>query len=418
MRSFKHRLHVILALISSAPCMLYSYQQALIVQPVVDLVGFSFCKEYNLKNSISHYQNIPLCAKSGRYGCPRLLQLLYNEQVTIIETHEDEVRIEISHLFFQKDTDDTQHIGYWTHKKNVVPLAALKKKNIDLSTIPQPISFIGTKRQEQDLVTLMHPFLDPVTGRTYSAGTRFVRAHNTWLNKNHVPVYVLHPKTIEVVVIGLPKKDVIAHTPKKPHEQQELFVSILKEWAHLHTGFIPYTWGGCSFTGECQDTSFTLNTRKIPYGLSEYYTWPEYAGQPYAGFDCAGLIARAAQLAGMPYFYKNTTTLARNLQPIKQGEVVEAGDLIWFSGHVLIVADTTCHTAIEARGYDHGYGKIQEIALNKLFDGITTYEQLTTTYLANKPLKRLNAQGTIVQTIPTFKILKMSSLWTHYPYLL
>ncbi|MGE0010273.1 MAG: hypothetical protein AB7F19_07120 [Candidatus Babeliales bacterium] len=401
-----------LMLICCSDHSLFSYQQAVIVQPVVDLIGFSFCKEYNIKNSINHYQSIPLCAKSGHYGCARLLQLLYNEQVTIVEAYEDEVRIEISHLFFQTPRDNTQHIGYWTHKRNIMPLAALKNKGIDISTIPKPLSFIGQSKQNQDIISLKHPYFDPITQRTYSAGTRFVQAPTTRVHKNQIAVYALQPKTMNVVIIGIPQKDIIANPPKTPREQQELFISILREWAQLHNGFIPYAWGGCSFAGECSDTTFNLATRKIPSGISEYYEWPNYLGQPFAGFDCAGLIARAAQLAGMPYYFKNTTTLARNLQPLKQGEIIEPGDLIWFSGHVLIVSDTTYQTAIEARGYDHGFGKIQEISLSKLFEGISTYDQLATALFKNMPLKRLNAQEKMVQTIPNFKILKMSSLWS------
>lgn len=393
---------------------LCAYQQALIVQPVVDLIGFSFCKEYNLRNSTVHYQDIPICAKSGRNGCARLHQLLYNEQVTIVEAFEDEVRIEISHLFFQTAKDDTQHIGYWTHKRNVMPLSVLQKKDIDLNTIPKPISFIGRTKTNQDIVTLLNPFHDPITNRTYSAGTRFVRAHNTWMNHNHIAVYALLPRTLNQVVIGLPKKDTLTHIPTTPHEQLQLFVSVLREWSHLNNGFIPYAWGGCSFTGVCPDTTFNIKTRTVPGGTSEYYQWPHYASAPCAGFDCAGIIARASQIAGMPYYFKNTTTLARNIQPLKKGEVIEPGDLIWFSGHVIVIADTVHHTAIEARGYDHGFGKIQEISLKKLFDGIETTEQLTDAFFANKPLKRLNAQCVVAQTIPSFKILKMATIWPDY----
>ncbi len=412
-----------LLVIATIGTTLSAYQQAIIIQPVVDLIGFSFCKEYNLTDSLAYYQEIPICAKSGRYGCPRLQQLLYNEQVTIIEAYEDEVRIEVSHLFFQTTKDDTQHIGYWTHKRNVMPLAMLKKKNVDLETIPKPISFIGNNKIDQDVAKLLEPYHDPITNRIYSAGTRFVRAHNTWSYKNDMPIYALQPRTLKPVVIYLPKKSVLINAPTTPTEQQELFVSILKDWAHQHKGFIPYAWGGCSFTGTVTDATFTIKTRQLPDGVSDYYQWPHtqvksFSGfetprtiEPITGLDCTGLIARAAQLAGMPYYFKNTTTLARNMRTLKPGGAIEPGDLIWFSGHVLVVADTKHHTAIEARGYDHGFGKIQELSLKKLFDGIQTYQQLADAFFASKPLKRLNAQGVVAQTVPSFKILKMASIW-------
>lgn len=411
-----HHLYIIGTLcISLMASTTNTYEQGLIVKPMIDLIGLSFCKEYSLKESNAHYKDIPLCAKSGKNGCARLHQLVYNEQVTILEAYEDEVRVEISQLFFQTAQDDTQHIGYWTHKSNVLPFDVLHKKGLDLSLIPQPISFVSHSKTTQDIVTLVEPTYDPITNKTYSAGTRFVRAATASIGKHYVAVHALMPRTLEQVIIGLPKKNVLTEQPNSPAEQQKLFIAILKKWAHTQNGWIPYTWGGCSYTGICTSQEFEIKTRKTPDGVSEYYAWPQVV-PPFSGFDCAGIIARATQIAGMPYFYKNTTTLARNMQPLVDGQHIEAGDLIWFSGHVMVVSDVHKNLVIEARGYDHGYGKIQEIKLGKVFEGICTYPQLVQAFLHKTPLKRRNSSGASVQTIPVFKILKMSSIWPDYKY--
>ena len=61
--------------------------------------------------------------------------------------------------------------------------------------------------------------------------------------------------------------------------------------------------------------------------------------KPLAGFDCSGMILCAAQIAGLPYFFKNTDTLLGNLKPLRPTEELEAGDLVFYSGHVLVVSD-------------------------------------------------------------------------------
>lgn len=407
----KQRIDLITFLLITSGALHAARVPALTIAPVADLIGFSFNKKHGASNSTRHYQAVPFCKKSPN-SCPRLHQLLYNEQVDIVQTEGDEVRIELHNVFFQTRESDKKHTSYWTHKRNIMPLEALQKRGVDLATLPKPVSFTApSTKQEQNIVTLLVPYADPATKRTYSAGTRFVRAEQHNKDTSTIAVHALQPRTLKPILITLPEASTLAQQPATPKEQQKLFVAILKQWAHQNKGFIPYVWGGCSFTGLCANNNFKTHKRKTTNGTIEYYQYPSCHARPCGGFDCTGIIARATQLAGMPYYFKNTTTLAQNLRTLQKKESIEDGDVIWFSGHVLVVADTKKHTAVEARGYDHGFGKIQELPLSELFEEIETYKQLAAALFAKKPLKRLTNKGKVAQSISHFKILKMKSLW-------
>jgi hypothetical protein len=133
--------------------------------------------------------------------------------------------------------------------------------------------------------------------------------------------------------------------------------------------------------------------------------------KPQPGLDCAGLIARAAHLAGIPYFYKNSLTIAKHLAPLNKKETISEGDIIWLPGHVMVVSSLKDNLLVEARHYSHGYGKVHEIPLSHQFKNINSYEQLAAHFFNKKPLQRLDKSGKVVQVLPDFKILKLASVW-------
>ena len=221
-------------------------------------------------------------------------------------------------------------------------------------------------------------------------------------------------KTMHAKQITIPRTHAIINTDELDNQQKiNLYVDILKMWATRPDGFIPYVLGGNSMTHACTQTEFAIRETTAANGTAlKLYEWPNYTtNKPKTGFDCSGLIARAAQIAGMPYFYKNTVTIANYLKALKPTEHLSNGDIIWFAGHVMVVSDIKNNKTIEARGYDHGFGKVQEIELEKVFKGITTYAQLVAAYRNKKPLERLNKEGIAVQVIPTFSLLKIDSIW-------
>ena len=77
----------------------------------------------------------------------------------------------------------------------------------------------------------------------------------------------------------------------------------------------------------------------------------------------------------------------------------------------MVISNLKTNTLIEARHYDHGYGKVHEIELGNVFNGINTYQDLLTAYRNKKSLHRKDIHGTLKQTYPLFKILRLSSVW-------
>ena len=145
-------------------------------------------------------------------------------------------------------------------------------------------------------------------------------------------------------------------------------------------------------------------------GGNTFWSRPDYDTTIKNGFDCSNLILRAAQISQIPYFFKNTTTLKKNLKTISPNEKLEAGDLIWVPGHVIVVADLDKNTIIESRSYSHGYGKIQEIPLNEEFKNINTFEDLLKHFFDNKKIKRIDKNKKTIADLKNYKILKLRSI--------
>jgi cell wall-associated NlpC family hydrolase len=332
------------------------------------------------------------------------MQLLFNECIDIIKEHEDKVFIAITHAFHIPVHQPHQRIThYWTEKKNIQLLETLPQQA--LTTLPPEINFANKQENTSIVFTLTRPWYDSKTKQTYSAGTRFVM-YGQSKNKYHIMFWDF--QNSRLIKSHIPIHYGILQTQTDPKKRQQQFVQIARSWADQSYGIIPYVLGGCSFTQKIQ--SYNPNIIKN----EPHYTYVEDASlsqQPINGFDCAGLVLRAAQCCGMPYFYKNTTTLAHFLQPLKAGEIIEEGDLIWIPGHVMIVSDLKKNLLIESRSFYHGYGKVQEIPLSEEFKEMHTYNDLKHAFLNQKQLHRLNVRGEIIQTITNFKILKLASIW-------
>lgn len=366
--------------------------------PVADLIG--------QPADDKTYGALPLFTKPVT-ACPRIHQLVFNEVVTIEEEIGPQVRISLHSVFYEQTPHGTPQTSYWSLKKNFITFDQLLSKEISLSTIPHPINF-RTKKMDcsgQDTVSLLFPHYDSNSHTLFSAGTRFVIAQHESLSKSY-SVFVIDPHTITIKLIHLPaNKCIRVNYAESMHEKRSLFVNVLRTWAHPEHGFIPYVWGGCSFTHLHHDTHFAQH--KENDGVIKFKPIHRH-NKPCTGFDCAGMIVRAAQLCTIPFFYKNTATMANHLPEIKQDMKIEEGDIIWFSGHVMIVSDLKKNKIIEARAYSQGYGKIHELPLNTVFKEIDTFEQLRKLAHENKKISRLQKDGTIAHTITNLKLFKLT----------
>lgn len=374
-------------------------EKGVILVPVADLIG-----EPLSAHPINLYDHLPLCSQklNTKNSCPRLHQSLYNEIVIILKEKGDELLIAIPQLFYITDDKEKKNT-YWTQKKNVIPLSTLEKKKIDITKIPSPLSYEHPLQKKCNIATLIKPWLDKKTKLLFSAGTRFIIDQTTKTPPTHVAVFIIDPKKLLLRTITIDKNACIIDYPKNHHEQRKEFIHILKQWAHQPHCFIPYVWGGSSFTS-CSHAT-TIETEAIVDNM--YFTLTDYQQSPKTGFDCAGLVSRAAQIVGIPYFYKNTKTLAQFLKPLSHYESLQEGDLIWFPGHVMIISDIKNNLLIEARSYHHGYGKIHEISLDKVFKNIKNYVDLINALRSKKSIERIDVDGIIKEKISFFKILSL-----------
>ena len=120
----------------------YSHaQKAVIIVPVADLVGQPMKSFYKNKKPTSSYAELPWAASGADHFlvCPRLHQALFNEVVELCEEFGQEARIRLSNIYYTTMKNTTPQRDYWVLRKHVMTFDELKKHNVDLSTIPQPI---------------------------------------------------------------------------------------------------------------------------------------------------------------------------------------------------------------------------------------------------------------------------------------
>jgi hypothetical protein len=365
----------------------------LVITPVADLIGQPIHK------TDCTYENLPVAGSDQR--CPRLHQILFNETVEIIEQTDEEYRIRISSVFYITPKNNSRQNSYWTNKKNIMPLTKITNKQID-QFIPTPIDFRYSEKNSHQTIVLIKPWSGSMLNMTFSAGTRFVavKPHS----RTHFNISVLHPEKNRIITGKIPQSYAILEDNRSPEEARSIFNKLLKTWAHTK-GFIPYVWGGCSF---CYTHSQTSDFYTNEDENKKMYRIAGDTHIPKSGFDCAGLIARAAQIAGMPYYYKNTATLATYLKPVKTYNDLKEGDLIWIPGHVMAVGNIKKGTIIEAAHYSKGYGKIHEIPLHKIFRNIHTFRCLFHAMQQKKTFERIDKNERLVQEIRNLKILSIS----------
>lgn len=378
---------------------------AVTIVPVADLLGDAAQHIAPKKYVFDAYNQLPLTSQHSSH-CSRIHQILFNEIVTVLEEKNDEVRIAIPNLFFQSAQDTKKNSTFWALKKNFISLDTLKKSGIKQQMFPDPIQYDSTKNNvvSPATVVLIAPYYDPEENRTFSVGTRFVMKKN---NPTTVEVNVLNTPATKIITMHIPKKNIlIENSNLLPEERIKIFLTLIKSWSQPKQGFIPYVWGGCSYTQPCLQEQFT----KIP--TLNCYARNDYCQNTIkTGFDCTGLIARAAQAAGMPYFFKNSTTILNNLRELTSQDTLHNGDIIWFQGHVMIISDVKKNLVIEARSYDHGWGKIHEAPIHAIFKNVSSLKNLLELCTQHGILERINRDGKVAQEITLCKILSLRSIW-------
>jgi len=372
-------------------------QTGMICVPVADLVGQPMHEFYGHGVTKKRYQFLPISGIGTKpwQACPRLHQALLHEMVDIMQERNDEVYIKVNTVFYiTKDSSKHTQL-FWTLKSNVVPYKTIKNMPPD----------------DAPSTTIVKPIYIPELNITLSAGTRCIMASQIE-QQDRVCVYVFNAKKNRFNVVTIPMDVCMREVPSDQRARINLFVKTIRTWAHEKSGIIPYVWGGCSFIALYPDSEYTIETGAIRHGSTEkVYAYPAVKQTIKTGLDCSGLISRAAQVCNIPYYCKNSTTAAHILTALKKDEPLHPGDLLWFPGHLIVIADLDKHTLVEARSYDHGYGKVHEIPLAEQFEGINTYADLVYAYYNQISLKRRNKVGNIVKIIPHYAIYSLASIF-------
>ncbi|MDR3646882.1 MAG: hypothetical protein P4L22_05080 [Candidatus Babeliales bacterium] len=374
--------------------------KAVCIVPVADLIGFSY--KALTPNTQDQYRKIALSGYKGNLNCVRDHQLLFNETIEILEEHDEEVKINIFNAFVQ-DYATT----YWALKENFINAELL-----DHTKIPTQIDFRNTNFAQPytNLVTLILPFKDSKTDKTYSAGTRFI-----YKSKDNTS-YIIYTYNTELkdFTESIVSKDICLESQEvDKSEKIKKFVKLLKLWTNLEDNqIVPFAWGGCSLIDKVKNNEFVLtdgtNLNNEPI---QHWTREELTRKPYSGFDASGLILRAAQICEIPYFYKNTVTASKFLKSLTPEDTLQLGDIIWFAGYLAAISDIKNNLVIGGRGYQHGYGKIIEQPLNHLFKDVNNFSQLLEAYYNQTPLENIDKNGQDNRTVKEFKILKLESCW-------
>ena len=395
-------LSVVLIIISTyADQILY---RAVCKVPVADMVHEPICS-YGVYDDVQKaYENLPLAwarTDADRPSCPRVDQLLFQEVVDVIDQKGDEVLVVVP---YKKPGI------FWTLKSNLVPLEQVNIKNtIDL-LLPPSISYQENNITfaNENVITLKHPYYCQELKMLLSVGTRFLLYQE---EEHEYRVTTLNPCICFAQNISIPQQVAVKGYDPDPLKRQALFVEIVREWTRS-PGIIPYVWGGSSYQTKIEDEAFQeISIKTIAGNFVAFWHRKNVDTNPINGFDCSGLIARAAHIASLPLYFKNTTTLECELREIENNEPIENGDIIWFKGHVVIISDVEKNLAIEARGYSSGWGQLHEIELPYLFENITTYADLRKAIITNAQIILLTKDGKPGPKPARVKILKMRSCY-------
>jgi hypothetical protein len=388
--------------------------KAVVHVPIADLLGQSIL-DFKLGISVREsYARLPLSSADKASVCLRIHQALFNEIVTVVEETSEEVCIVLPHVFYTTPSDKQEKNSFWTLKRNITPLAVLEEQHLNSACLPEEIDFKKGNMipSNQGVITLWLPFKSSVTGKQYSVGTRFAQAHYKRITDAAYAVYEYDAEAQQFHMLKIPKKYCFqTGAPYTHQERQEAFVSLVKAWVRLGS-VVPFVWGGCSFRESCFSDNYHIEHVRDAQGhVSSFWVRSEMRNVIQSGFDISGLVYRAAQICGIPYYYKNTTTAARYLAEKRTFGSLQEGDLVWVPYGLYIISNLKENKVIAACGYDPGYGRVVELPLGDVFNNIETFNELVRAINKEETFDLLKADGSVSRTVPDCKILSLSSVW-------
>ena len=398
MRTFLSKLMFVVMLqavwgVAATECL--AARKAVVVVPVVDLLAYSLGEGCKTAAEVKDkYSKVRPSWDKSKDECCRVHQLLFNEVVDVVGEEGFELKVALKNAYYEP-SNDCHYL--WALKEHFVYL-----DEVDLEGIPAPINYSKGEQLHTDaVVTLKMPLFDVVTNRYYSVGTRFCCLG---IKQGHAKVVLRNGKTSNLVRIYIPLQYCFVDSAKMSHTDRiNSFVSVLHSWVldkKHSTDAVPYVWGGISFCFK-QKIANCKNINRKKDRKEDCYT----------GFDASGYILRVAQICGLPYFFKNSTTAAANLRPLRADEKPGNGDIIAVKDFIAVINDAYHNKIVRAAGIGSGYGCVVENNLNEVFLGIKTYQELKARTEAGEPITCIGKKGEVRAVLNGLKIYAIRSLW-------
>ncbi|MBN2267589.1 MAG: hypothetical protein JW725_04625 [Candidatus Babeliaceae bacterium] len=388
---------------------------SVVLKPVVDVF-------YRPLDPVWLEHQIPLSCLNS-FDCPRSTQLLYNQVVFVEyeindpETDQPWCWIAMPDRFTTIDeksayynwSDQSWNIYFnhrWARSEDLTPVSEISENGV----IPAPLSFADKASFENpNVITLVYPWSCHYLGLTFSAGTRFVRAP---LHDTYHSYAVLTPESATILMV--PRS--IAHVPAlfSRQERIELFTQLLRSWAHLPEGSIPFVWGGRSFIGAVinQDIWLEKIRGEIKGEIKNIGCWhhSDESWDVHTGIDAHG-ISLLAQICGIPVCACCSEGIPNNLRPLIPGELIENGDYIRIiGGGLFAVTDVTNGMVVGACGYQPGYGTFFEFQISERFVDAYSMDDLLALHVDQLPVTLKTKDGRFKE-FERLIIYKISSAW-------
>lgn len=345
------------------------------------------------------YEDLAFSPETGPYSCPRVHQALFNEVGIMREEKGEEVRIEFPHLCYV-GADKEMHSDFWLQRDCVHAVNDMTQEM--RKALPEPV----LTKSPTATVALILPWEDEESKIVYSAGTRFV--HNPPADTaEHFSIFLLNYEKNVVQEVAIPRAIALPEEPRSLDSSKKLLIEILRLWIAHGKGVIPYVWGGCSYCTRFPDKEFFL--QEVKRGAEELSSWQRPGTRGVrTGFDCSGLVLRVAQLVGLTYVSKNTTTIGIMGTDVPDNEPLQQGDLMLVRGHVMVVSDIEKGQFIDAASYSSGYGCLRECSLGDAFAEVDTYEDMRRCVRSGLGLIRKARDGNGAGTLPWVRIIRLA----------
>lgn len=390
------KLVLVLALIVMVPvCCAY---QAFVVVPVSNVTGapLSALSEEELAHK---YQTMGCSWNTVKDEIPRIHQVLFNQRVEVTDIRDGLAKITVPNVFAINPKTSPlnpfsrQKFSGWMLAQDLVAV-----DDVLSQSIPSSIDAFNFVPSSKHIVALVSPWQNQLDGQIYSIGTRFMRDFNDTQDEFGVLWYDKNQKNFRRAVLA--RSLCYVQGCESFAQRRAHMVELANRLVDAKDTAIPYVWGGGSVG---LPATGAPELRQDGGG----WVWPS-AVMPFMGSDCSYLVVLLSQVFELPYFCKNTTTLACYTAPIAINESVREGDIVWYRvgriGHIMMVSNVERAEFIENQGYiNGGAGRLRRGTLTQRFADAKTYAELLSRMRLGKTVG-LMRKGNVVQEIKTLLI--------------